>query len=151
MQHENLGPLHLAAESSLQDKGLLERSFRSTDGSEVKEVSLVGANNNDIRGLGRRRAAAAVAQESKSIIDEPPAMNSNDDNSNTDNQQPLVEQKLDEPEANNGDDETATLQVVQNGLKEIVDNEENVLEENRRSDNAKDFKVGGRSFSLWRL
>lgn len=135
-RHENLGPLQLAAESSHQDKGLVERSFRSTEGSEVKEVSLVETNNQQ----GRKRAAAA--QENKNSFDEPPAMNGdvNDSNNDNNNQQPLIEQKLDEPEANNAAEEKETLKVIQNELKEIVDNEENVLEENRRSDNAKDFK-----------
>lgn len=135
-RHEHLGSLHLAAaDTALHDKGIPGRSFRSTDGSLVKEVSLVGSQNikNEMRFRG---------EESKNIIDEPPAMDSR--TNNDDNRQHSVEQKLDEPEINAGgemaNDEGVTLQVIQNELKEIVDNEENVLEENRRSDNAKDFK-----------
>lgn len=138
-RHEHLGSLHLAAaDTALHDKPIPGRSFRSTDGSEVKEVNLLGSqnSNNDMRGRG---------EESKNIIDEPPAMDIRPNNNNDDNRQPVVEQKLDEPEVNAGgemvNDEGVTLQVIQNELKEIVDNnEENVLEENRRSDNAKDFK-----------
>ncbi|XP_062536036.1 endoplasmic reticulum mannosyl-oligosaccharide 1,2-alpha-mannosidase isoform X2 [Armigeres subalbatus] len=126
-RHEHLGALHLAAANTAHhDKGVVDRS-------EVKEVSLNGTHN----GKNRLRAHDG---DSKNIIDEPPVMDSAIDNN--DNHNHLVEQRLDEPEINVGGEvpHEATLQVIQNELKEIVDNEENVLEENRRSDNAKDFK-----------
>uniref|UniRef100_A0A8D7ZWD0 alpha-1,2-Mannosidase n=1 Tax=Culex pipiens TaxID=7175 RepID=A0A8D7ZWD0_CULPI len=101
--------------------GILERSFRSTD-AEVKEVNLAGGKN---------------------IIDEPPAMAAEGNN----NQQLLEEPKLDEPEGVGGGGEVgvgeegaATLQIVHSEPKEVVENEENVLEENRKSGDAKDFK-----------
>ncbi|EDS40375.1 conserved hypothetical protein [Culex quinquefasciatus] len=101
--------------------GILERSFRSTD-AEVKEVNLAGGKN---------------------IIDEPPAMAAEGHN----NQQLLEEPKLDEPEGVGGggevgvgEDGAATLQIVHSEPKEVVENEENVLEENRKSGDAKDFK-----------
>lgn len=129
-RHENLGQLHLA--ELVPDK-VLERNFRSTD-SDVKEVNLAVGNSGN----------ANRAQNS--IIDEPPVMengNNNNDDQN-ENQQLLEEPKLEEPQeggnelANNEDG--ATLQIVHNDPKEIVDNEENVLEVNHRSGDAKDFK-----------
>lgn len=80
----------------------------------------------------------------KNIIDEPPAIAAEGHN----NQQLLEEPKLDEPEGVGGggevgvgEDGAATLQIVHSEPKEVVENEENVLEENRKSGDAKDFKV----------
>uniref|UniRef100_A0A1Q3F1G6 alpha-1,2-Mannosidase n=1 Tax=Culex tarsalis TaxID=7177 RepID=A0A1Q3F1G6_CULTA len=112
-RHEHLGQLSPDKPGS----NILERSFRSTD-AEVKEVNLGGGGKN--------------------IIDEPPAMAA-DGGGEGNNQQLLEEPKLDEPEGV-GEDGAATLQIVHNDPKEVVDNEENVLEENRRSSDAKDFK-----------
>uniref|UniRef100_A0A1Q3F198 alpha-1,2-Mannosidase n=1 Tax=Culex tarsalis TaxID=7177 RepID=A0A1Q3F198_CULTA len=114
-RHEHLGQLSPDKPGS----NILERSFRSTD-AEVKEVNLGGGGKN--------------------IIDEPPAMAA-DGGGEGNNQQLLEEPKLDEPEGVGvGEDGAATLQIVHNDPKEVVDNEENVLEENRRSSDAKDFK-----------
>ncbi|XP_058813455.1 endoplasmic reticulum mannosyl-oligosaccharide 1,2-alpha-mannosidase [Topomyia yanbarensis] len=112
-RHENLGQLHLA--EAAPDRGVRDRNFRST-GAEVEEVNLVRNNENH------------RPEDSKNIIDEPPK----DVNQGLD--------QLNDEQVHLGNEVGATLQVIRSEPKEIVENEENVLEENRRSDGAKDFK-----------
>lgn len=122
-KHENLGQLHPAIES-FPERVVLERSLRSTAVPLVKEVELAS----------RGAASSNRQDEGKNVFDEPPAMNK------------PAREAYPEPDTMGGgggevgNDDGATLQVVQDEPKEIVDNEENVLEENKRSDSARDFK-----------